>query len=54
MTKTFSYEMPRACKEHVEAMVYKKMYEAQNSAKEPEDPELTLKPNMARTLMNTK
>lgn len=32
------YEMPRATKERVDAVVFKKMYEAQHIAKEPEDP----------------
>jgi hypothetical protein len=48
------YEMPRATKERVEAVVFKKMYEAQHIAQEPEDPQLTLKPDMSRTLRNTK
>ena len=32
------YEMPRATKERVEAVVFKKMYVAQHIAQEPEDP----------------
>jgi hypothetical protein len=48
------YEMPRATKERVEAIVFKKMYEMQHIAKEPEDPQLTLRPDMTRTLKNTK
>lgn len=48
------HELPRATKERVEAIVFKKMYEAQHIAKEPEDPQLTLKPDMTRTLKNTK
>jgi len=42
--------MPRASKEKVEATVFRKMYEDQHIKKEPEDPELTLKPDLARTL----
>ena len=32
------HELPRATKERVEAVVFKKMYEHQHIAKEPEDP----------------
>lgn len=32
------YQMPRATKERVEAIVFKKLYEAQHIAQEPEDP----------------
>lgn len=46
--------MPRASKEKVEATVYRRMYEVQHIAQEPEDPELTLRPDMTRTLQNTK
>ena len=38
----------------VEATVYRKMYEAQNVAREPEDPELTLRPDMKKTLISKK
>jgi len=38
--------MPRASKEKVEACVYKKLYETKHNAKEPEDPELTLRPHL--------
>lgn len=46
--------MPRATKERIEANVYRRLYEAQHIAKEPEDPELTLKPDMSKTLQNLK
>ena len=46
--------MPRASKEKVEAFVYKKMYETKHMQEEPEDPQLTLKPDMSRTLRNTR
>jgi len=49
-TATVQYEMPRASKEKVEATVFRKLYEDQHIKKEPEDPELTLKPDLARTL----
>jgi hypothetical protein len=32
------HELPRSTKERVEAVVFKKMYEHQHIAKEPEDP----------------
>ena len=51
-SQTVQYDMPRASKEKVEATVFRKMYEAQHVKQEPEDPELTLKPNMQRTLKN--
>lgn len=49
-----AYEMPRASKERVEATVFRKMYEKKNIENEPYDPELTLKPNMKKTLINRK
>ena len=48
------YEMPRASKEKVEAMVFKRMYEKKHKAEEPHDPELTLKPSLGQSLENTK
>lgn len=48
------HELPRATKERVEAIVFKKMYEVQHIAQEPEDPQLTLRPDMTKTLKNTK
>ena len=38
--------MPRAAKERIDAEVFKRMYEAQHSKIEPDDPQLTLRPNM--------
>ena len=32
------HELPRSTKERIEAVVFKKMYEHQHIAKEPEDP----------------
>jgi len=46
--------MPRASKEKVSAFVYKKMYEAQHKEEELPDPELTLRPDMTKTLVNKK
>jgi hypothetical protein len=46
--------MPKASKEKIEATVFKKMYEKKHKAEEPDDPELTLKPNMSKTIANTK
>lgn len=54
LMKETQYQMPRATKERIEAVVFKKMYEAQHIAKEPEDPQLTLKPDMSKTLRNAK
>jgi hypothetical protein len=54
LTKVVAYDMPRASKEKVDAVVYRKMYEEKHIAKEPEDPELTLRPDMTKTLRNTK
>ena len=54
MTQTVQYDMPRASKEKVGATVYRKLYEAQHIKEEPEDPELTLRPNMQKTLRVTK
>jgi len=45
-----TYEMPRASKEKIESHVHKKLYEYRHNAVEPVDPELTLKPNMKKTL----
>ncbi len=46
--------MPRASKQKVDAYVYRRMYEQKNLELEPEDPELTLKPDMKKTLPNKK
>lgn len=46
--------MPKATKERIDAHVYKRIYELQHNAQEPDDPELTLKPNLSKTLQATK
>jgi len=43
------YDMPRASEEKVEAFVFKKLWEEKNLKKEPEDPQLTLKPDLKKT-----
>ena len=48
------HELPRASKERIDAVVFARMYAEMNLAKEPEDPELTLKPDMSKTLRSHK
>mmetsp|Transcript_30122 Transcript_30122/g.22386 ORF Transcript_30122/g.22386 Transcript_30122/m.22386 type:complete len:115 (+) Transcript_30122:512-856(+) len=52
-TEIVKYEMPRSSKEKIEANVFKKLYQYRHNAVEPVDPELTLKPNMEKTIMKT-
>lgn len=47
-------EMPGATKEKIDAVVFKRLYEYQHKQQEPEDPNLTLRPDMSRTLKESK
>lgn len=46
--------MPTASKEKIDAIVFRQMWIDRNIRKEPEDPELTLKPDMSTTLKSKK
>ena len=49
--KRVSYDMPRAAKERVEAIVFKTLQEKKHIEEmEPIDPELTLRPDTTKTL----
>ena len=51
LVKRVSYDMPRAAKERVEAIVFKTLQEKKHIEEmEPIDPELTLRPDTTKTL----
>jgi len=55
LVKRVSYDMPRAAKERVEAIVFKTLQEKKHIEEmEPIDPELTLRPDTTKTLRQTK
>lgn len=50
LTKKISYEMPRACPEAVNGVVTRMIQKKLHDAAIEDDPELTLKPDMSKTL----
>jgi hypothetical protein len=51
LVKKVSYDMPRATKNKVEAIVFKQLQEQKHIEEmEPVDPELTLRPDTSKTL----
>lgn len=46
--------MPSTTKEKIDATLFRRLYEQQIKDREPADPELTLKPDMSRTLKHQK
>jgi hypothetical protein len=47
-------EMPGSTKEKIDAVVFKRLYEYQHKQSEPEDPNLTLRPDMSKTLEDSR
>lgn len=54
LTEKTLYEMPRATKEAVNGIVTRLIYEQLHDAAVPDDPELTLKPDIKRTIRERK
>lgn len=53
LSQKVSYDLPRASKQAVDAIVFKTLQEKKHIAEmEPIDPELTLKPDISKTLRN--
>jgi hypothetical protein len=50
LTQKVAYEMPRATREAIDGVVNRMVLNKLHEAELEEDPELTLKPNMAKTL----
>lgn len=51
LVKRVSYDMPKAARERVDAIVYKTLQEKKHIEEmEPVDPELTLRPDTSKTL----
>lgn len=54
LTKIVQHELPRASEEVINATVLRRMYENELSKNDAADPELTGKPNCAKTLKSVK
>lgn len=50
MRRSLSYQLPAATKHKIDALAFKKMHQDQQAAREAEDPELTLRPDLTKTL----
>jgi len=54
LTEKVQHDMPRSSKEKVDAVVFKLLYEHEHGQGVPIDPELTLKPDLKKTLVTYK
>ena len=50
LLKKAAYEMPAATQEKLRAIVYKWIQDIKHGKKEEEDPELTLKPDISKSM----